>query len=407
MALADVYELNSGSGEIACRFAEVIADLRSLPTGDALSLSDRFQNQLLALDAELVAGEVAGGIGDREVEDLAGRGTTRTKREAKKRANRAKAVNKNPDLGEDLAAGALTPEGLDAIAEVSEKSEGAAAQDEELIEQVKAALPDQATAITRKWLDDHTSPDEHEKRWQRQRRLRTVTRYYTRDGLEAINVEGDRESIAEIWALLSAESKRLFRADGGRDLPPEQHPRTRNQRLFDAFHTAITTGHTGSGNAEPKRNVQVYVTLTLDELVDGATKARLVGGGTIPQPLLDHYLVGDAKVAAVLFNGDGHVLWHGRNKRWATQPQLSALIARDEGCTVCHRHPSECDGHHLIPYNSPAQGQTNTDELAYVCTDCHHHIHATHQTLYCQPDPRRPGQLTWKLRPATPDELPP
>ncbi|MBT8240818.1 MAG: DUF222 domain-containing protein [Acidimicrobiia bacterium] len=408
MGLADVYELNTGSDETARRFADVIADLRSMPTAEALALSDGFQNQLLALDAELVAAEIGAGANDRNIEDLCGRGTTRTKREAKKRANRAKAVNANPALGNDLAGGALTPEGLDAIAAVSEKSDGAAAHDLELIENVKAALPDQATALTRKWLDDHTEPDQHEKRYQRQRRLRTVTRYYTRDGLEGIRAEGDKEAIAEIWATLKTESKHLYRADGGRNLPPDKHPRTRSQRLFDAFHTALTTGHTGSDDSDamPKRNVQVYVTLTLQELIDGATKARLVGGGTIPQTLLDKYLP-DATIAGVLFNGDGHVLWHSRNKRWATINQTSALIARDEGCVLCNTTPGDCESHHLIPYNSPARGHTNTDELALVCSDCHHHIHTTKQTLQAHSNPRKPGQLTWKLRPATPNELPP
>ena len=411
MALADVFELNTDTDEIARRFTDVIADLRSIPISDALALSGGFQSQLLALDAQLVAAEIAAGAGDRNIETLSGRGTTRTKREAKKRADRARAVHENPTLGQDLANGELNPEGLDAIASVSEQSNGAAANDTELVEKVKAALPDQATRIASRWLDDHTTPDEHEKRYSRQRRLRNLTRSYTRCGLESITAEGDMEAIDEIWSILSTESKRLYRADGGRNLTPEQHPRTRHQRLFDAFHTAITTSSptitTSGPTSEPKRSVQVYVTLTLDELVDGATKARLVGGGTIPQPLLDQYLNGDSHVAAVLFNGNGQVLWHGRNKRWATLPQTSALIARDQGCVLCAAHPASCDSHHLIPYNSPAHGLTNTDELALVCTDCHHHIHTTNQTLWCEPDPRTPGKLTWHLRPATPNEIPP
>ena len=223
----------------------------------------------------------------------------------------------------------------------------------------------------------------------------------------AITAEGDREAIEEIWSVLSAESKRLYRLDGGREVAAADHPRTRQQRMFDAFHSAVTSGDPTIGGPERSRSVQVFVTLTLDELLDGASKARLVGGGTIPRQLLDVYLSGDAQVAAMLFDGDGHILWHGRNKRWATAPQIAALIARDEGCVLCEAHPAGCDGHHLLPYNSPAQGRTNTEELALLCTDCHHHIHATNQTLYCEADPRRRGRLVWKLRPATSDELPP
>ncbi len=429
MALVAVAAPRTDPDQLRIRFARVIADLHTLPTAaDALALSGEFQNRLLAFDASVLASEVAAGAGDRQLEELSGRGTTCTKREAHTRANRAKAIAANPALGDDLASGTLTRAGLDAIATVAESSDGVAATDRLLIERVKTAPPDQAKVITRQWLDDHTSPADHETRYQHQRRLRNVTKYPTRRGLMAICAEGDRESIDQIWAILTTESKRLHRADGGRDLPPDQHPRTRHQRRFDALHTLTTTGgptadsdshsrpgtSTDTGNTssstgarQPNRKVQVYVTLTLQELLDGATRARLVGGGTIPTSLLAHHLTGDAAVAGVLFNGDGHVLWHGRNQRWATHPQLSALIARDHGCVLCAAHPTNCDSHHLTPYNAPAQGNTNTDELALVCTDCHHHIHTNNLTLTYQPNPHTPGKLTWKLRPATPDELPP
>lgn len=419
MAVAELFELHPDTGRdgddaagLGVRFAAIADELRHLDSRAALALSGRFQSQLIALDAQLLAGEIDSGATDRELDDLAGRGSTHTKSEVKTRASRARAIHHNPHLGDALATGKLRVGGLDAIAEAAAASEGAAACDVELIERVKAAPPDQARPITQAWLDEQTPPDEHEKRYQRQRRLRKVSKYPTRKGLMAITAEGDRETIEELWTVLSAESKRLYRLDGGRDLDPALHPRTRNQRLFDALHGLVTADDPSSRAAtesrpEPNRSVQIYVTLTLDQLVDGATKARLVGGGTIPQSLLRNYLTGDASVAGVLFDGAGHILWHGRNKRWATQPQLSALIARDEGCTLCHRHPNQCDGHHLIPYNAPAKGNTNTDELALVCIDCHHHIHATNQTLYCEPDPHHPGKLLWKLRPATPDELPP
>ena len=412
MAVAEVLELQPHGDDLDVRFAALLADLRELGGRHALTQSGRFQDHLLALDAEILADDIAAGATDRELEEAAGRGTTRTRTEASRRARRARAVHENPDLARALAGGELRLGGLDAIAEAAAESEGAAARDVELVERVKSAPPDQARPITRAWLDERTSPEEHEERYQRQRRLRKVSKYPTRKGLMAITAEADREHIEELWRVLTAESKRLFRLDGGRDLDPALHPRTRNQRLFDALH-GLVTAHGPSGRAatasrpEPNRAVQMYVTLTLDQLVDGATKARLVGGGTIPRSLLRDYLAGDASVAGVLFDGDGHVLWHGRNKRWATAPQLSALVARDEGCVLCHRHPAACEGHHLIPFNAPARGRTDTDELAHLCTDCHHQIHASGQTLYCEPDPSRPGRLAWKLRSATADELPP
>ena len=39
--------------------------------------------------------------------------------------------------------------------------------------------------------------------------------------------------------------------------------------------------------------------------------------------------------------------------------------------------------------------------MALVCVDCHHYVHDTKQTLY------RDRKGKWKLRDATPDEIPP
>jgi len=50
----------------------------------------------------------------------------------------------------------------------------------------------------------------------------------------------------------------------------------------------------------------------------------------------------------------------------------------DKGCVLCLADISECEAHHLIPWNAPDKGQTNIDEMAMVCTDRHHFIHAAH-----------------------------
>lgn len=93
--------------------------------------------------------------------------------------------------------------------------------------------------------------------------------------------------------------------------------------------------------------------------------------------------------------------------RYATAAQISALRVRDEGYALCGRDASDCEAHHVTPFHAPARGRTNTDEMVLADPDCHHHIHANNLTLSSQPHPTRKGKLLWKLRPATPDELPP
>lgn len=424
MAVAEVLDFeNAVSGdavsgdELDAAFDRLIDELGSHPMVDALARSDRYQSRLLAFDARLLAAHMDDGADTRAAEDLAGRGKKRTKADAKKRVRRAKAVEQNPDLGDDLASGALGPEQLDAIAGAAAKTDGDAANADDLITNIKHSNPDDARKLAADWVDDHTTPDEHEARRARQRRLRRVVRYPKANGTEALHAEGDTETITEMWNVLTAESKRLFDADGGRDLAPAKHPRTREQRIYDALHQALTgtpdsedaAGNDvdeGRGGTSRSGRPRIYITLTVDDFIGDRVRARMAGGGTIPTSLLEQYLP-NSELVGVLFDGDGEVLWHGRTKRYATGAQFSALIARDLGCALCGAHPNECDSHHMIPYNSPAKGNTNTDQMAPVDLDCHHHIHDNKLTLTTEPHPTLTGKRRYTLRPATPDEIPP
>lgn len=411
MAVAEVLDFGFeglSPDELDSTFDLLVASLWDCGAEDALARSDRYQNKLLAFDAQVLAAKVEDGASERETEKLAGRSGARSKGEAKKRARRARTVSKNPKLGDDLADETedLGPEKVDAIAAASEKTGGAAATDQRFINRVKAGSADDAGRLADDYVEEHTTPDEHETRRARQRRSRKVKRFVTKRGLDAILAEGDTESITEIWALLTARSKQMYNDDGGRDTPVDQHRRTRNQRLFDALHeTIINTagGETsGSGGKPARAKANIHIVMTVEDWLSDRTKARMAGGGTIPASLLNEYLGNDPWLTGTVFDGDGEILWHGRNKRYATPAQVTALTVRDEGCALCHAHPGGCESHHLIPWNAPDKGQTNTGDMALVCVDCHHHLHHNKLTLH-----RHHKSGRWKTRPATPNELPP
>ncbi len=85
-------------------FALVTGFLRTQPLVGALARILAYQASLSALEAELLAANQANtGASDRETERLAGQDGKRSKREAKKKARRSKAVGANPELGSDLA----------------------------------------------------------------------------------------------------------------------------------------------------------------------------------------------------------------------------------------------------------------------------------------------------------------
>ncbi|MGI9606374.1 MAG: hypothetical protein ACR2P0_09580 [Acidimicrobiales bacterium] len=381
-------------------FAKTVAELVALPVDVALVQGAQFQNRLAALEAELLASQLRNGGTRREAENMVGRGSKTSKKEAAKKAKRAGAVKENSELAADLAGGKLGTEQLDAIADVSAKSDGTAATDTQLITRVKDSAPDDAVRLTQEWLDDHQSDDDHEKRRDRQRRQRLVKKFQNSRGNQVIHAEGDDETVDEIWKTLAAHADQLYRADGGRDTPVAHHRRTRNQRLYDAFHHLSTrTGDSGSGS----RGVSpvVHIGITVDDEIADIVRGHRGNGSVLPASVMDRHRCTGTFIGS-LFDETGQVLWHGRKRRYATDAQISALVARDQRCVLCGADPSECVAHHALPWNAPVPGETDIDKLVLVCSDCHHHIHDNKLTVHYDPKSKR-----WRLRPATLNEIPP
>ncbi|MDH3706229.1 MAG: HNH endonuclease, partial [Acidimicrobiia bacterium] len=278
----------------------------------------------------------------------------------------------------------------------SRRSDGAAARDEKLIEQIKAANPDQARSMANAWLDEHSrhsADGEHE----RQRRLRKVSTYSTDRGTKALHAEGDRVSIDQMWKAIEALTNKLYQDDGGRDA--KSHPRTRDQRRFDALHILVNErpGHTWAG---PSRRPGIVAVGHLDDNGD-LTSADLVEGGRPPASVLEQ-LKCHADLYGVLFRTDGQPLRLGRRVRTVSNGQWIALVARDRGCVLCGADPQYCEAHHILPWNAPARGRTDITNLVLLCSSCHHHTHDSKQTVTQDAETG-----TWRLRPATPEETPP
>jgi hypothetical protein len=401
MAIAEDLDLGA-TDEVDAAFGLIVDVLRLMPTEEGIVRCGAYQSGLLGLEAELLARRKAAGASDRSNEDIVGRSRKTTKQEAKRRAKRGKVVSLNPDLAEDMADGSLGPEQVDAIATATDATDGAAATSEELIGEIKAGNPDDAKTIATTWTEDHQTKGQREDRRQRQRRRRKVSRFPTKNGLEGILIEGDREAIDEMWKPIRALAKKLYVKDGGRDVTVANHPRTRDQRMFDAAHQLLgakAATKTSSKTASAP-GVQVFLWTKLDDVVAGSPIVRFGDGRIVPDTVLSRYMC-DASIAGVVFDQNGELLWQGRSVRYATPAQIRGLIARDKGCVICHADVSECVAHHLIPWNAPLKGETNIEELALVCDDCHHHIHDNTLTLY------RDESGRWQLRPAKPEETPP
>ena len=437
---------NSSSGDwLSCADSAmrvVTASLTEAPFGAAIDALNRYRDELNSVEALLIAQRKHAGHSDRSTEGIITSSGGVSKGEAKKRTKRADAVSKNPKLAKSLTTGGLSTEQVDLVADASDKTGGDAATDEKLIADIGAANPDQGKAIARKYVDDHQSQGDRDSRYAWQRERRKVLRGRSKNGLSQLIIEGDDESIAGMLRALRRQADALYRSDGGRDVSGSKHARTNDQRMFDAAVNQITgtaattktdtpasstdarepspdTAPAGSApapapaptKATPPRNrpgerpTMVFTGKLSDISNDPAEierwTAELIGEGTVPSAVVSYYrCISDH--SAVLLSESGAVLWKGRAVRTATTEQWIALVVRDGGCVLCQADHTQCEAHHLIPWEAPRQGETDIDNLAMVCVDCHHRIHDNHQTLFWDVVQRR-----WRLRVAKPDEIPP
>ena len=77
--------------------------------------------------------------------------------------------------------------------------------------------------------------------------------------------------------------------------------------------------------------------------------AEIVGGEALPQTVLER-LMCIATVTGVVFDGKGQPIWVGRDRRFPTEAQIKAIIARDRHCrgTGCAAGPERCEIHHIV-----------------------------------------------------------
>jgi len=447
----------------------LVSDASTAPASVRLTFAQRAQRLFAAMEATALADLEKAGESDRSLQRKAAAGGTRSRSESKRQTKRGKLVNQNPDIANDVAKGEMGNEHVDALADAAEKSGGDAANDPELIDELKSTRPDDAHKVTRRWLEKRD--DTTQTRYDRQRERRSVTSGpHLPTGCAGINGRGDDESVNEIVAAVEKRADEMYLADGGRDVPDHKHPRTHQQRMFDALYeltcgpnanladlaglntdlaglddadnstSSPTTPAAPSAARAPNPRSMIHNFITVDH--DAETQIRAAcpnSSGYLPESVLERYACG-AMIGGTVFNQRGEILWFGRKRRYATPAQFAALVARDKGCVQCGAHPSRCQAHHLDPFNAPVQGETNVEDMALMCTSCHIWLHDNKLTLYRQqqappdddPDPpsqvvielpgghkhqrRKPSadtrphkqtRQTWRTRAATPEEIAP
>jgi hypothetical protein len=141
----------------------------------------------------------------------------------------------------------------------------------------------------------------------------------------------------------------------------------------------------------------VTVLLDYDKLTSGLGAAALDTG----QPISAAHarrLACEAGLVPVVYRkalaGPSVILDVGRQTRLHTEPQRTALAARDKGCTAtgCDRPPGWCHAHHDTPWAHG--GPTSLDNGRLLCPHHHGKAHSPNYDMHRHPN----GQVSFHRR---------
>ncbi len=121
---------------------------------------------------------------------------------------------------------------------------------------------------------------------------------------------------------------------------------------------------------------------------------EVLGTGPVPPEILNN-LSPDTRISGAIFGGPGQVLWLGRGRRHASIAQQLAIAIRDRGCVLCRAPMHRCKFHHIDEWHAD-NGNTDHDNLAALCGDCHNDLHKNNQRLL-----RHPTTSRWTTEPRT------
>ena len=308
-----------------------------------------------------------GGVNSKTVLREAGRMSTRS---ANRVAKTAAGLVEMPKLAESLANGNISVEHATVAVGAAAKT-SAEQVDDELSKFAEVSSVDVFAEQSRRWVN-RNQPDDGAELYQQQRHSRSMKHWVNDEGMGVLLAELDPLSYQQVRKAINVEYDRLWRDDGGRDGTPDD-VRTAPQRLADAFVALLTdVGRRGPGSTR----MQLIAVADIERLRgDNPTGvAEIVGGEALPQTVLER-LMCMATVTGVVFDGKGQPIWVGRDRRFPTEAQIKAIIARDRTCrgTGCAAGPERCEIHHIVPWEDG--GLTDIDKMCLACPHCHHNIH--------------------------------
>ncbi|MCY4163866.1 MAG: DUF222 domain-containing protein [bacterium] len=225
-----------------------------------------------------------------------------------------------------------------------------------------------------------------------------TTRMLKKDFQTGVERSFEQRNADALVELITTHTKptRAMPADNGTEV--ERSNRTGRRDTGDTDNTRTCNAHgaqqaakhqSGSGcctgfEPEPEPTPQattIILTADYDAITGQLKAAGLIDGTPIGIDEIRR-LACEAEIIPMIFNSDAQPLYVGRTRRKHTKAQKLALYKRDKRCTSCGIRASNCDVHHIIPWEHG--GTTDIDNLTLLCPTCHRQ---THKSAYKPSDP--------------------
>jgi hypothetical protein len=174
---------------------------------------------------------------------------------------------------------------------------------------------------------------------------------------------------------------------------PDRRPS--GQRRMDALLEVVRRGVASAEGVSTTPKAELFVTVSLADLVARTNAATVVGSGeagTLLAPETARRIACDAGIVPGVMGKEGQILDLGRRFRLFTSAQLRALWLRDGTCTFpdCTVPATWCDGHHL--WHWADGGPTDLGNAALLCG--RHHTIAHRKGYHAE---IRDGRVEWDL----------
>ena len=178
---------------------------------------------------------------------------------------------------------------------------------------------------------------------------------------------------------LCAEALRTVMDTLARPQPAEdgtKDPRTPGQRNHDALHDGLLMLLRSDQLPDCGGiTATIVLTMTPDQMQHG-TGLVSTGHGALISAQLALTLLGEARIIPVVQDPNGQILAYGSSRRFFTEGQRLAMIARDQGCSFpgCDQPPARCQAHHITDY--ALTRRTTVADGTLLC-GFHHREHPT------------------------------